>query len=123
MAERLESAFVVPSNFKIYEVPTVPPGATIAAAAPRLAPPTLGALAGLAGTFTGNGFNTIFRPQNPATPTPLPIPVPTSDFRQRPRTQPDFGNPFVLSGSGIRSESGFAPGGHLSERRALCSGD
>jgi hypothetical protein len=79
MAERLESAFVVPSNFNIHEVPTVPPGAAIAAAAPRLAPPTLGALAGLAGTFTGNGFNTIFRPQNPATPTPLPIPVPTSD--------------------------------------------
>lgn len=79
MAERLESPFVVPSNFKIHEVPTVPPGARIAAAAPRLAPPTLGGLAGLAGTFTGNGFNTIFRPQNPATPTPLPIPVPTSD--------------------------------------------
>ena len=79
MAERLESPFVVPSNFKIHEVPTVPPGARIAAAAPSLAPPTLGGLAGLAGTFTGNGFNTIFRPQNPATPTPLPIPVPTSD--------------------------------------------
>jgi hypothetical protein len=78
MAERLESAFVVPSNFSIHEVPTAPPRATIAAA-PRLAPPTLGALAGLVGTFTGNGFNTIFRPQNPATPTPLPIPVPTSD--------------------------------------------
>jgi hypothetical protein len=78
MAERLESAFVVPSNFSIHEVPTAPPRATITAA-PRLAPPTLGALAGLAGTFTGNGFNTIFRPQNPATPTPLPIPVPASD--------------------------------------------
>src|SRR5580704_16795075 len=78
MAERLESAFVIPSNFNIHEVPTVPPGAALAAA-PRLAPPTLGRLAGLAGTFTGNGFNTMFRPQNPATPTPLPIPVPTSD--------------------------------------------
>jgi hypothetical protein len=78
MAERLESAFVVPSNFSIHEVPTAPPRAMIAAA-PRLAPPTLGALAGLVGTFTGNGFNTIFRPQNPATPTPLPIPLPTSD--------------------------------------------
>src|SRR5262245_42105326 len=78
MAERLEPTFVVPSNFSIHEVPAAPPRATIAAA-PRLAPPTLGALAGLVGTFTGNGFNTIFRPQNPATPTPLPIPVPTSD--------------------------------------------
>jgi hypothetical protein len=79
MAERLDSPFVVPSNFKIHEVPTVPPGARIAAAVPRLAPPTLGGLAGLAGTFAGNGFNTIFRPQNPATLTPLPIPVPASD--------------------------------------------
>jgi hypothetical protein len=79
MAERLDSPFVVPSNFIIHEVPTVPPGARIAAAVPRLAPPTLGGLAGLAGTFAGNGFNTIFRPQNPATLTPLPIPVPASD--------------------------------------------
>jgi hypothetical protein len=79
MAERLASAFVIPSNFTIHEVPTVPPGAAIAAAIPRLAPPTLGALAGFAGTFTGNGFNTIFRPQNSTTPTPLPVPVPSSD--------------------------------------------
>jgi hypothetical protein len=79
MAERLASAFVIPSNFTIHEVPTVPPGAAIAAAVPRLAPPTLGALAGFAGTFTGNGFNTIFRPQNSTTPTPLPVPVPGSD--------------------------------------------
>jgi hypothetical protein len=77
MAERLASAFVMPSDFTIHEVPTVPPGA--AAAAPRLAPPTLGALASFAGTFTGNGFNTIFRPQNSTTPTPLPVPVPGSD--------------------------------------------
>jgi hypothetical protein len=36
MAERLASAFVIPSNFTIHEVPTVPPGAAIAAAVPRL---------------------------------------------------------------------------------------
>src|ERR1700691_6111771 len=29
--------------------------------------------------FAGKGFNTIFRPQNAASPTPLPHPVPTSD--------------------------------------------
>jgi hypothetical protein len=29
--------------------------------------------------FAGNGFNTIFRPQNAASPTPLPNPVPASD--------------------------------------------
>jgi hypothetical protein len=29
--------------------------------------------------FAGTGFNTIFRPQSPLTPTPLPVPVPGSD--------------------------------------------
>jgi hypothetical protein len=29
--------------------------------------------------FAGNGFNTIFRPQSPKTPTDLPIKVPNSD--------------------------------------------
>jgi hypothetical protein len=37
--------------------------------------PSLGPLADFTGTYTGNGFNTIFRPNNPATPTPLPTPV------------------------------------------------
>lgn len=37
--------------------------------------PSLGALADFIGTFTGHGFNTIFRPQSSQTPTPLPIPV------------------------------------------------
>jgi hypothetical protein len=41
-------------------------------------PLSLGPLADFTGTFTGNGFNTIFRPDNKATPTQLPIPV-TSD--------------------------------------------
>lgn len=43
----------------------------------RLAPspePTLGPLAAFVGTWKGNGFNTIFRPNSPQTPTPLPIP-------------------------------------------------
>jgi hypothetical protein len=41
--------------------------------------PDLGPLTAFAGTYTGNGFNTIFRPFNPETPTPLPNPVNTTD--------------------------------------------
>jgi hypothetical protein len=40
--------------------------------------PSLGPLADFTGTFRGNGFNTIFRPDNTTTPTVLPTPV-TSD--------------------------------------------
>lgn len=43
--------------------------------APTPAPP-LGPLAAFVGTFAGNGFNTIFRPDSAATPTPLPIEPP-----------------------------------------------
>jgi hypothetical protein len=60
-------------------MPTASPAGALAAPVIRLAPPTLAALAGFAGTFTGNGFNTIFRPQRPRSPTPLPVPVPGSD--------------------------------------------
>jgi hypothetical protein len=48
-------------------------------AAPTTPPPSLGPLAAFAGDWVGNGFNTIFRPDNTATPTPLPVPVPVSD--------------------------------------------
>jgi hypothetical protein len=77
MTDRLESTFFIPSNFKINQVPTAPPGQAIAAAVPRVPAPSLGPLAAFAGTWNGNGFNTIFRPQKTA--TPLPIPVPGSD--------------------------------------------
>lgn len=50
-----------------------------AVALPRLPITTLGPLAAFKGDFRGKGFNTIFRPQNPTTPTPLPIPQPSSD--------------------------------------------
>jgi hypothetical protein len=71
---KLETAFSLPANFKIREV------SSRTAFRPALTTtPTLGPLAAFAGTFKGNGFNTIFRPQNPATPTPLPVPVPSSD--------------------------------------------
>jgi hypothetical protein len=39
-------------------------------------PPPLGPLAAFVGDWVGNGFNTIFRPDNTVTPTPLPNPVP-----------------------------------------------
>jgi len=41
--------------------------------------PDLGPLRAFQGTFVGKGFNTIFRPQNKATPTELPVPQPDSD--------------------------------------------
>lgn len=41
--------------------------------------PPLGPLVAFHGNFAGNGFNTIFRPDNPQTPTPLPVPVTGSD--------------------------------------------
>jgi hypothetical protein len=43
------------------------------------AAPALGPLENFTGMFHGNGFNTIFRPQNSASPTQLPISVPGSD--------------------------------------------
>ena len=71
----LDTAFSLPSGFTIREVSNL--------TAPRLgagAPaPSLGALAAFAGTFTGHGFNIIFRPDSTATPTLLPIPVTGSD--------------------------------------------
>jgi hypothetical protein len=39
------------------------------------APPSLGPLAAFVGNWVGNGFNTIFRPDSPVTPTPLPTPA------------------------------------------------
>jgi hypothetical protein len=43
---------------------------------PVTPPPPLGPLAAFVGDWVGNGFNTIFRPDNSVTPTPLPNPVP-----------------------------------------------
>ena len=72
----LQPAVQLPTGFRITEVPI--------AAGLHLTPigsliPTLGPLVAFTGTFTGNGFNTIFRPDSPNTPTPLPIPVAGSD--------------------------------------------
>jgi len=47
--------------------------------APSPPSPPLGPLAAFVGDWVGNGFNTIFRPNNTATPTPLPNPLPPGD--------------------------------------------
>jgi hypothetical protein len=72
MAEILQPIFNAPTGFKIHPVlPT--PGVQSTAEAP------LGALAAFTGDWTGTGFNTIFRPNNPATPTFNPAPPGPSD--------------------------------------------
>ena len=43
---------------------------------PPAPPAPLGPLAAFVGDWVGNGFNTIFRPDNSVTPTPLPNPIP-----------------------------------------------
>jgi hypothetical protein len=68
---RLESAFSLPSGFKIREVSNLTEPRAVVSSAPNLGP-----LTAFTGTFKGHGFNTIFRPDSAATPTPLPIPVP-----------------------------------------------
>lgn len=67
---RLETAVSLPGGFRFGEVSSLTALRTTTSAVPGLGP-----LADFAGTFTGNGFNTIFRPDSPTTPTPLPIPV------------------------------------------------
>jgi hypothetical protein len=68
----LISVLSIPSNFRfdaVHATPVAPP-------APN---PVLGPLAHFKGTFRGNGFNTIFRPDNSATPTHLPVDPGPSD--------------------------------------------
>jgi len=70
---RLQTALSMPAEFRFDEVPSL---AEAAAATPA---PSLGPLAAFAGTFRGKGFNTIFRPDSPNTPTKLPVAVSGSD--------------------------------------------
>jgi len=71
---QLEPAVLRPSGFRFGAVSSRTAFRAVGSPAPSLGP-----LADFTGTFTGNGFNTIFRPQSTATPTPLPVPVPSSD--------------------------------------------
>ncbi len=66
MSER--ASIQLPGNFRFGEVRpdhkhVIPTGL----------PPSLGPLVAFVGDWVGNGFNTIFRPDNSVTPTPLPI--------------------------------------------------
>ena len=73
---KLTTALRMPSNFLINEVPA---RACAAAASVADNAPPLGPLRAFSGTFAGRGFNVIFRPQNPSTPTQLDQPRPDSD--------------------------------------------
>ena len=66
----------LPDGFRFSAVIPVVDGHLLSTAP---APPSLGPLAAFVGSWEGSGFNTIFRPDNPVTPTPLPTPVPVSD--------------------------------------------
>ena len=75
-------AFERIANFSIHEVDkrhVAPAAAALAATAPVPLPPTLGPLAAFEGTFSGQGFNTIFRPESATTPTQFPGAVSTTD--------------------------------------------
>ena len=65
----VRSSITVADDFLFGQVPSKPDEIVAAT------PPSLGPLAAFSGDFAGNGFNTIFRPDSPITPTPLPIPV------------------------------------------------
>ncbi len=68
----VRSTIAIPDDFIFNQVSPKPDQlATVAT-------PSLGPLAAFVGDWAGNGFNTIFRPDNTKTPTVLPIPV-TSD--------------------------------------------
>jgi hypothetical protein len=66
---KLEKALLVPSNFKFGQVSSV----TQRKKGPTPPSPSLGPLAAFTGAFTGNGFNTIFRPDSAVTPTILSL--------------------------------------------------
>ncbi len=69
---QLSTALVRPTDFVFGAVSSLTKPKAVTAV------PSLGPLAAFTGTFHGNGFNTIFRPDNTTTPTVLPTSV-TSD--------------------------------------------
>ena len=68
----LKAAISLPGAFHFDEVNAL---STPRLVQPFNLSPTLGPLAAFTGTWTGSGFNTIFRPQSSSTPTPLPHPA------------------------------------------------
>lgn len=71
--DNLEPALLRPSGFRFGEVSSLTALRDTVSSVPSLGP-----LAAFTGTFHGNGFNTIFRPDL-GSPTHLPIPVTGSD--------------------------------------------
>jgi hypothetical protein len=65
----------LPAGFRIDEVKSL--GAALHPETQVDAP--LGPLAAFTGTWSGKGFNTIFRPESTKSPTPFPVPVGASD--------------------------------------------
>lgn len=74
----LTPAVTMPAGFKIKEVDSRSAVRAASLTAAQTAP-DLGPLADFVGDWHGHGFNAIFRPNNPITPTPLPIPQNNSD--------------------------------------------
>jgi hypothetical protein len=77
MADRipLSTVFSAQPDFHFNEVADPSLAPALAPGQPTL-DPNLGPLSAFVGTWTGKGFNIIFRPDSAATPTPLPNPVP-----------------------------------------------
>jgi hypothetical protein len=71
---QLRAAVSLPGDFRFDEVRAV-----ARTTGTPTATPALGPLAAFTGNWHGRGFNTIFRPDNPSTPTPLPNPLPAGD--------------------------------------------
>lgn len=70
----LETALKITPGFVFGEVSPAVLKEVAPPAPPAPPPPTLGPLVGFTGTFSGTGFNTIFRPHLPGSATGLPIP-------------------------------------------------
>lgn len=70
-SNRALAGISLPKNFEFGAVPSAPRRGLLS----LVTNPSLGPIAGFAGSWQGNGFNTIFRPNNPQTPTPMPGPV------------------------------------------------
>lgn len=83
----LSSTLFAPVNFRFDEVDERFERARIEALEiPPLAP-NLGPLVAFAGTWTGQGFNTIFRPDNSKTPTPFNPPIASDNVLELNLTQ------------------------------------
>jgi hypothetical protein len=70
----LANALSIPLNFRINQVRHAQVGLAATPPAPALSP-NLGPLAAFSGNWKGQGFNTIFRPDNTRTPTPFNPPI------------------------------------------------